>query len=164
MHAHGMHGSDLAGIDHGAGTHSRGIVYEGFVHTQGHTGFPGGRDHLIGLGSGERHGLLHGDVLANLAGLDSHWTMQMKGGKQLHQVNFFIFQYLLIIRINLFQAPLFGFFPCCRSIAVTDRHNPRIFAPLVAHLMQPGNAAAADNGDTNRVHGSPLYKENQTDS
>ena len=112
MQADGADSADLTGIDHRPGAHSRGIVHKCFVNAQADAGFPGRGDHLIGLGGGKRHGFLHRDMLAGLAGLDGHRTMQVVGGEQFHQVNILIFQHLLVIGINLFHAPLFGFLLC----------------------------------------------------
>ena len=139
--------ADLARLDHLFREHVGRVEDEVLVDAEHDLRCRGGRDHPVSLGHGERHRLLHRDVLARLARRDRHRRVQMVGHQQLHQVDFGIVQQAAVVRVDLAHAPGCGLRLGQGLPGVADGHKAGILTAAIAHLVQIGDPAAADDRD-----------------
>ena len=120
------------------------------------TGFLRGFQHQTGVRRGFGHRLLAHDMLAGLQGRHGDLTVGAVGGADMHHVDGFVGQQLMIIHIDLCT---FGSV-CSRCLLrpfhdqIAERHQFHPVALLLqrGQVLAVGNSAAADNADLQFCH------------
>ena len=78
--------ADFAGFDEGLGVDDARVEDEVFVDAQGAVSGRGSSDHLAGLGEGESHGFLDGDMLAGGEGVEGDGVVEVMGQEDFDEV------------------------------------------------------------------------------
>lgn len=144
--------ADLSRLDHLFGADVRSIEDEILIDPEDHACALRRFDHLLGLCHSAGHRLLDRDMLACLTGCEGHLGVQMVGDQKLYQVHLGIGEDAFQVAVDFFDTPgpclLLGPFSFC----IADGGDPGIHSPTITHLVQIGDTATTDDGDSNRVH------------
>jgi len=152
MHAQDLRFTNLSRFQQPLRFNMRWIKDKILVDPQHQTGLVGFRDHFVCFRQVERHGFLHGYMLAGTQRLQRHTAVQMVRYQQFHQVNIRLFEQFAEVLVYPVDSPLPGFGFRARFIAITQSNQAGIFPALVPHIMQIRDPATTDKRHVDLFH------------